>query len=733
MEKNRATWKFKIRRTMAGILSAIMVAGLAVTGGTVSAYAASYDSNTLTGIKQQITDYQGLITQYGTDAGGLTAMVSADSIDSDVLQTSVSTLASEKTVLDSTYNLIAAELADYKLLNTAPNQGYANEDTVYVNGDPIAYDSNTGTEDTFVSVSGISHKYMVYSATGDINNDGVDESFRFYVGLDGLHVLYNGEDTTCDTLAVCIRSAEKMLADAKTNMDSTVNNVTESVTAINDGRHVDSAGNTVSVNVVDNTKAEATMCDVHDTIVDIIGQYNTVKDEYTELLEKISAGTATNADVQTVKDDLTTVISATKTAGTKISNALGTEGIGDSNITTLRQLLKTVSSTTTKLRSAQSNISLISDMQNASDDSSYQSGYLAGFAAGTLSGNSTASDSELATQVTDLTNQVATLKSTNTTLKKQTSTLKSNLSVVKAANVNLANQITVLKTNIATLKSSNSNLANSVSTLKNNVTSLTDSNTNLINQVKTAQNKATSTATSATNQNAAGTSSSIGASSTTGTNATATKKTASVADTTTGTDVSTKQAQCTMMNPLVTDSASGNKTLPASFVKSNTVSENNSTEIVGKNVSANASNNTLSADAAGTQKSGHGKLNILLIIIALILVGGAAGFLIYKKKSAKATDDYDEDDYEDEDGEDGDNNNGNAADDLDGVENAGDDDEYTDDIPVQEDSEPDNKAENMCRTTQDNDGMDDGGLNEDDDEYDGDDNDDGVDPNDPIQ
>ena len=697
------------------------------------------DKNQLASEKAALeSEYNALSDKTSAEAKAKKAEIEAKEEQISSLEDQISRLSSLKSDLSSLVTSkdqviedykneisdLITELDEYKAANNAANMGYVdNTDPdgdgtgkVYINGDPFEYDMSSGKELEITSDNGIVHKYTQYKGHGDIDGDGTEEDFWFYVGLDGLHVTrvdsdYTNEMTDIDSLSEAIRKAQQELGDLNDQID----NMKEAMDAT--AKELQDAG--VTVNTDPNASEEDNMAAIKDAVKDLIEKYSGVKDDYSDLKEAIYGDSSVDVDSKTLDETLEAlkaITGDTKDVQAAIEKALTGNDVSPDEakalgalldqISTMRATLESDTATMTDIKKAlnvtndEEVLNTIADLhkqlealntknakleaenttlaaQNAklieekgsetansdtvdTTSASYKAGYTAGYTQGSTDNNSV-TDETLKAQVATLTTKVSTLTSENESLTSKNKSLKSD-------NDDLEEKVSKLKKNSSSdsssgLSSENSSLrAQNSSLMAENSTLKAQNNTlNGTNSTLTSENsnlKSQNNSLSSENSKLKDQVSTLQKQSTAKNDASSTEK---EDEKKTGNNAASDNAQITPGTISANRSGilqASQKQSPQTFIPSSSSSSVKEPQDTSNTGSASANKPTLpsvSDNVAEGEKKGLSGGALAGIIAGIALLGGAGTglFILNKKGGFGGSKEVYDDDF-DESEEDGD-------------------------------------------------------------------------------
>ena len=402
---------------------------------------------------------------------------------------------------------------------------------VYVNGNAIPYDENTGVSKSFEEEDGSSHEYTVYSANGDIDGDGTKENFEFYNDLSGTHVSTDGWATEFDSTpyVLAVQEVKDELHEADQLSTTVDNELDKMVNAVNNGELTDTEGNTITIDPEDDGDTDKKIDDIKAALITMMGHYGEAEKTYKNVTDAVYGDdpeSVTTDEISEAAEALRTVDKEADDLAAQVDNLLNLYGdeLGDEKKKTLQDLKTDVSKTKAtldadaaeldslkeamegdeapsketlsqikKTRSqvkalAQENAELNAKQEYSTDDSvvssqtnnyqagyekgyalAYEDGYKKGYSAGTANAGSSSSGSTSDSDTSNTSTGVTGMQTRISDLEKQVSSLQK--------------ENDTLNNDVKTLKESNDKYEESGTSLSDANSELQTANTALSGQV----------------------------------------------------------------------------------------------------------------------------------------------------------------------------------------------------------------------------------------------------------
>lgn len=577
--------------------------------------------------------------------------------------------------LKEEYNTILAELENLHNTAGSENVGYAGTlngvPVVYINGKAFAYSLESGVEYTYLDDNGGEHTAVKYTT---------EEGFDFYITLEGVNVINSDGSVTLyeDTLTETLIKADAMLQEIS-------NELIEMQTTLND--FYTAIAELVGDDTVTGSTAEDILASITESVKGLVSDYNSVKSSYVSVVKALDSSLTTAEIEELESSDIVSMISSLKseaqTIQDTIQKALTGSSVSDANRLSLETLASNIETLVSSLETDESTIkALLAALGEDDAESAIETAL------------------SLKSQIDELTAEVETLTDANEELASEYAALKkssgsttsgssSSGSTSSSSNSTYASAIAALQSKLSSLQSSYSTLASKVSSAASTASSASSKASQALSKASSSSGTSSSTLSSLQSkinelstkltqlQNSSKTSGSTGTTTTT----------SSKTSTTTSSSSSSKDKDKTTTTTEDEDKATVE--ISEDEIGNGTVSIDDEEGVIdGEFVLSGPEDGEIddsgdvSSELEVTDQDDDGGLNaggIIFICALLSIILGAGGFIAYKLIPRKSKDNVDVDALlEDEDEE---------YDFEEDEVTGSDDEEYTDDGPVIDDSE----------------------------------------------
>lgn len=221
------------------------------------------------------------------------------------------------------YNEMVKELNEYIGSTDVAEDGYFGTKTetkedgsvdttnvVWVNGSECVYQK---TED-YIEVDGISRN--IYSGTGDIDEDGIPDNFKFYVANDGVHVIEKDGEPFEKVYSDPIRALERKLTAQLTSVREQLSGISVKIKALKEALGIDDPD-------FDDLSSEEQLEIILEKVNDLLSEKANLEKKFTEntktiadyvdamdqIYEKLISGNLDETDVSTLQKKLEKILS----------------------------------------------------------------------------------------------------------------------------------------------------------------------------------------------------------------------------------------------------------------------------------------------------------------------------------------------------------------------------------------------------------------------------------------
>ncbi|RKI38237.1 hypothetical protein D7V86_15135 [bacterium D16-51] len=239
----------------------------------------------------------------------------------------------------SMYNKLVEELNKYVGSTDVDGDGYFGTKTeqdadgnevikhvVWVNGVECGYEK---TGDTITAGGAV---YDVYIGTGDIDGDGVADTFKFYVSQDGVHVIEMNGETTDKVYSDPIRALERKLTAQLTAIRNQLSSVSRKISELKEALGIGDEN-------FDGLSSEEQLGIILDKVKELLSEMGVLEDKISEneealgryddavrqIYQQLVSGTLDGDDVSTLQKKLSKILSEIQ--GLQTENATLSENV----------------------------------------------------------------------------------------------------------------------------------------------------------------------------------------------------------------------------------------------------------------------------------------------------------------------------------------------------------------------------------------------------------------------